>query len=87
MGAILDEHRIDKSRTHKPELLTLAQTQGKIIKPNPWDIIVFDAATPHLPVGMLQQGQRILQSAWIEMELPRDWETRARKGDVPQLRL
>jgi hypothetical protein len=85
MRSILDEHRIDNSRVYKPEMLTLAQTRGQVVNPKPWDIIVFDAATPHNPKGALLPHQRILQDAWIDVCLPPDWQARIKSGDAPKL--
>ncbi len=85
MGEVLDRHRIDNGRFFKPELLTLAKTRGQVIRPNPWDVIIFDAAAPHIPKGALQPNQRILQHAWIDMKLPFNWRARVTSGDVPKL--
>ena len=84
MEAILDQHRIDGTRFYEPQLLTLAQSKGQVLKPRPWDVMVFDAITPHNPSGALRSHQRILQHAWIDIHLPDDWRTRIKSGDVPK---
>jgi hypothetical protein len=84
MEAILDRHRIDSTRFYEPQLLALAQSKGRVLKPRPWDVIVFDAITPHNPTGVLRPHQRVLQHAWIDMRLPDDWRSRVKCGDVPK---
>ena len=51
--SILDSHRIDNGRIYKTELLSLAQKNGHTVNPKPWDVIVFDGNTPHIPPGAL----------------------------------
>ncbi|MGB9151535.1 MAG: hypothetical protein WCD70_00415 [Alphaproteobacteria bacterium] len=84
MESVLDSHRIDGGRLYKPELLTLAQNNGQTVNPRPWDVIAFDALTPHIPPGAMEPNQRVFQQAWIEMLLPHDWRPRVQKGDVPR---
>jgi hypothetical protein len=84
MESFLDEHRIDNGRIYKTELLTLAQRDGWLVQPKAWDIIVFDAQTPHRPRGALLPHQRVLQQASIGLQLPVGWRERVKSGDAPQ---
>jgi hypothetical protein len=91
MSDILDQHRQNNTlyenngrRLYERSLLTLAQDSGEVVKPRPWDVIVFDGATPHLPQSAPEPHRRILQQAWIEMRLPNNWRTRVERGDVPK---
>ncbi len=83
MESILDSHRIDNGRIYKTELLSLAQKNGHTVNPKPWDVIVFDGNTPHIPPGALESNQRVFQQAWIEMLLPPNWRPRLRSDDGP----
>ncbi|CAN2535984.1 hypothetical+protein [Methylocapsa aurea] len=83
MESILDSHRIDDGRIYKTELLSLSQKNGCVVNPKPWDVIVFDANTPHIPPGALESNRRVFQQAWIEMQLPPDWRPRLRSDDRP----
>jgi hypothetical protein len=83
MESILDSYRIDNGRIYKTELLSLAQENGHSVNPKPWDVIVFDANTPHIPPGALESNQRVFQQAWIEMLLPPNWRPRLRSDDGP----
>jgi hypothetical protein len=84
MESFLDEHRIDNGRSYKTELLTLAQHDGRLVQPRAWDIIVFDAQTPHSATGALLPHRRVLQNAWIELQLPVGWSERVKSGDAPK---
>ncbi|TDX60618.1 hypothetical protein EDE12_11959 [Methylosinus sp. sav-2] len=81
--SILDSHRIDDGRIYKTELLSLSQKNGYAVSPKPWDVIVFDANTPHIPPGALQSNRRVFQQAWIEIQLPPDWRPRLRSDNRP----
>lgn len=84
---VLQKYRIEKSRVFKPQLLTLAREEGLVIRPNPWDYMLFDAGTPHNPRGVLKACQRILMNAWVPVKLSPDWGERVASGDVPKLNL
>jgi hypothetical protein len=84
MESFLDEHRIDNGRIYKTELLTRAQHDGWLVQPKAWDIIVFDAQTPHRPRGALLPHQRVLQQASIGLQLPVGWRERVKSGDAPK---
>jgi hypothetical protein len=84
MEPILDKHRIDNGRVYKTALLNLAQHDGQLVQPKAWDIIVFDAQTPHNPTGALLPHRRVLQQAWIELQLPVGWKERIKRGDAPK---
>jgi hypothetical protein len=86
-GALLKKYRMGSTRGFDTQLLNLAQNEENVVTPNPWDIIVFDAATPHLPKGANEAHKRILFDTWIEMRLPANWRSRVKSGDVPQLAL
>lgn len=85
-NGILDKYRTE-DRFYDKNLLTLAESENKIVKPRPWDTIAFDADTPHDPKGVPTAGHRILQSGWLELQLPKDWREKVRVGDVPRLHL
>lgn len=83
MESILDSYRIDDGRIYNTELLSLSRENGCAVNPKPWDVIVFDANTPHIPPGALESNRRVFQQAWIEMQLPPDWRPRLRSDDRP----
>jgi hypothetical protein len=87
MDVVLDQHRINGGRFYETALLSLAESKGEVVRPNPWDVVVFDATTPHKPNAAKQPHRRILQQAWIEMQLPSDWQARVENGDAPKLQL
>lgn len=94
MRTILNQHRQNNAlnernggRLYERSLLNLAQETGEVVKPKPWDVIIFDGITPHLPQPASEPHRRIFQQAWIEMQLPRNWRTRIEIGDAPKLQL
>jgi hypothetical protein len=84
MDVVLDEHTIN-GRVYETALLSLAESRGQVVRPNPWDVVVFDGITPHKPHTAKQPHRRILQQAWIEMQLPSNWQARVKNGDTPQI--
>jgi len=85
MGAILERYRIGDGRAYDRQLLSLAEREGLIIRPKPWDCILSDTITPHDPKGAVEEGPRSLLDAWIEMRLPSDWRARIQSGNAPKL--
>lgn len=83
IGAVLDRYRINNGRVYKTAMLSWARREGKVLEPRPWDIVVFDATTPHNPMGAMVPHRRILQNAWLEIYLPPNWQPRIEGGDVP----
>lgn len=86
MNAVLNEYReTPGSRIFRPDFMRAAEGLGaQIITPAPWDIMVFDATTPHLPTHATYANYRIFLHAWIRLNLPANWRERIQEGDVPR---
>lgn len=68
-------------------LFRYAKRRGLQLRPHCWDIMLFDSATPHAPLLAQRPHRRVLQHAWVEIQLPENWRDRVRAGDVPVLKL
>lgn len=85
---VLNQHAYyHGARVYKPQLMEFARAANLVVKPQAWDIILFDGSTPHLPRGMDHEQRRILMHAWIEVRYPVGWRDRIVCGDVPRLKL
>lgn len=88
MMSILDAHRnhaVHGRIFHQSLEQESIRQGGRIVVPDSSAVTMFDAFTPHQPVGLDKAARRVLISAWIEMNLPSDWRARVRDGDVPRL--
>lgn len=84
---IHETFRKDGTREFDRQLLTLAEEQGRLVRHRPWQILLFDASTPHGPRAVKKSLRRELVDAWIHMQLPQNWRERIASGDVPKLKL
>ena len=86
MVATLDPYRRQPGgRVFRPSLLRQAEQNGDARHFSPWETVLFDSATPHLPQIAGQPHRRILLSGWIDTTLPQDWRARVASGDGPCL--
>ncbi|MES2729592.1 MAG: hypothetical protein V4621_05785 [Pseudomonadota bacterium] len=71
--------------TFRAEFMDAAVGLGaRIVKPDPWEFVLFDGMTPHIATPAAQDNRRALLGHSLRFQLPDTWRKRIENGDAPQ---